>query len=82
MTDIQRGSLLNSPAIQREQAAGKEEQANAPMSDAKTAPATRKKKTGKQRDDGQIGRALKSVYQHAVEEDIPLEMLDLLKKLD
>jgi len=29
-----------------------------------------------------VGHVLKSVYQHAIEEAIPAEMLDLLNKLD
>ncbi|HEV2568526.1 MAG TPA: NepR family anti-sigma factor [Sphingomonas sp.] len=31
--------------------------------------------------DGSVGDALRSVYEKAVEEDIPQEMLDLLGKL-
>jgi hypothetical protein len=34
------------------------------------------------KEDGQVSQALRTVYQRAVDEDIPLEMLDLLKKLD
>lgn len=33
-------------------------------------------------DDGHMGQVLRSVYQRAVDEDIPSEMLDLLNKLD
>lgn len=33
-------------------------------------------------DDPQVGAALRSVYQKAVEEAVPDEMLDLLSKLD
>lgn len=33
-------------------------------------------------EDPQVGAALRSVYQRAVEEDVPDEMLDLLSKLD
>lgn len=73
--------MLNSPAIQQEAAVGSEMQADAPEPGAKAAAPTRKKKS-KPRDEGQIGQALKSVYQRTVNEDIPLEMLDLLKKLD
>ncbi|WP_375196912.1 NepR family anti-sigma factor [Sphingobium sp.] len=42
--------------------------------------AARKKRAPK--DDGQVANALRSVYQRAVDEDIPPEMLDLLSKLD
>lgn len=45
-------------------------------------PGTPRKKKTAPRDDGHIGNALRSVYQRTVSEDIPLEMLDLLKKLD
>jgi hypothetical protein len=41
------------------------------------------KSTARQDKSGQdVGRVLKNVYQRAVEEDIPAEMLDLLGKLD
>ena len=33
-------------------------------------------------DSGQVGKVLKTVYQQTIEEDIPAEMLDLLRKLD
>ncbi|QOT73153.1 hypothetical protein H5V43_07375 [Sphingobium fuliginis] len=42
----------------------------------------RKKRTSAAKDDGQVANALRSVYQRAVDEDIPAEMLDLLSKLD
>lgn len=32
-------------------------------------------------DDSQVGTVLRSVYQQTISEDIPAEMLDLLKKL-
>lgn len=32
-------------------------------------------------DDSQVGSVLRSVYQQTISEDIPAEMLDLLKKL-
>lgn len=34
------------------------------------------------RESGDVAKVLRSVYQRAVEEDIPAEMLDLLRKLD
>ncbi|NML89897.1 hypothetical protein HHL26_12605 [Sphingobium sp. TB-6] len=42
----------------------------------------RKKRASAAKDDGQVANALRSVYQRAVDEDIPAEMLDLLSKLD
>lgn len=33
-------------------------------------------------DDSDIGDALRTIYQQTVDEDIPSEMLDLLKRLD
>ncbi|WP_313805699.1 NepR family anti-sigma factor [Sphingobium sp.] len=44
--------------------------------------AGRRKRTTVAKDDGQVANALRSVYQRAVDEDIPAEMLDLLNKLD
>lgn len=37
---------------------------------------------GKGGDGRDVGRALRTVYDHALEESIPKEMLDLLGKLD
>jgi hypothetical protein len=34
------------------------------------------------RDEGHVSQVLRTVYQRAVDEDIPAEMLDLLSKLD
>lgn len=49
----------------------------------KVAPTPRKRRsTAKPKDEGQVSQVLKSVYQRAVDEDIPAEMLDLLSKLD
>ena len=48
---------------------------------AKTATASNKRgNAGKE--DGHVSQALRTVYQRAIDEDIPSEMLDLLKKLD
>lgn len=55
--------------------------ANTPASGVKTR-GTRKRRSSAAKDDGQVANALRSVYQRAVEEDIPSEMLDLLSKLD
>ncbi|QGP78749.1 NepR family anti-sigma factor [Sphingobium sp. CAP-1] len=48
----------------------------------KAAPAPRKRKPAATMHDGQVSQALRTVYQRAVDEDIPSEMLDLLSKLD
>lgn len=44
--------------------------------------ASRKRRSAAAKEDGSVASALRSVYQRAVEEDIPSEMLDLLSKLD
>ncbi|BBD00253.1 hypothetical protein YGS_C1P1508 [Sphingobium sp. YG1] len=41
-----------------------------------------KRRSGAGKEDGNVSHALRTVYQRAVEEDIPSEMLDLLSKLD
>lgn len=46
------------------------------------AGANRKRRSSPPKDEGHVSNALRSVYQRAVEEDIPAEMLDLLRKLD
>jgi hypothetical protein len=55
--------------------------ANTPDSGVK-ASAQRKRRARAAKDEGQVADALRSVYQRAVDEDIPSEMLDLLSKLD
>ena len=56
------------------------------LSNAKTDSAKRSKmtppETPSSKKDKIVGQVLKSVYQSAVEEDIPAQMLDLLSKLD
>ena len=49
-------------------------------SSKKAPPAKRSSQRSKTGQD--VGHVLKSVYQHAIDEDIPAEMLDLLSKLD
>ena len=44
--------------------------------------AGRKRRSPASKDEGHVSNALRSVYQRAVDEDIPSEMLDLLRKLD
>ena len=51
---------------------------NAQNSDKPTAPAPAQKKG---EEDGNLGDALRSIYQNTVEENIPSEMLDLLNRL-
>ncbi|WP_066698129.1 NepR family anti-sigma factor [Sphingobium amiense] len=46
------------------------------------APSPRKRVGVSAKEDEHVSNALRTVYQRAVSEDIPLEMLDLLKKLD
>lgn len=52
----------------------------APASDVKRSAARKKK--GAPKEDVQLSKVLRSVYQTAVKEDIPDEMLELLRKLD
>lgn len=44
--------------------------------------ASRKHGAPSAKDEKSVSNALRSVYQRAVEEEIPAEMLDLLRKLD
>ncbi|WP_311270096.1 NepR family anti-sigma factor [Sphingobium sp. WCS2017Hpa-17] len=48
----------------------------------KGSAAQRKRQPADSKEDGNVSHALRTVYQRAVEEDIPSEMLDLLSKLD
>lgn len=41
-----------------------------------------KRRSGSEKEDGHVSQVLRTVYQRAVEEDVPFEMLDLLSKLD
>ncbi|MES2156577.1 MAG: NepR family anti-sigma factor [Pseudomonadota bacterium] len=47
----------------------------------KTAAAPRKRRPAA-KEEAHVSQALRTVYQRAVEEDIPSEMLDLLSRLD
>lgn len=47
-----------------------------------TGGAGNKRRAPAPKDEGHVSNALRSVYQRAVDEDIPAEMLDLLRKLD
>ena len=55
--------------------------ANTPTSGAKAGPTSRKNRSSAKKG-SEVSNALRTVYQRAVEEDIPAEMLDLLRKLD
>ena len=55
--------------------------ASTPISGAKSG-AGRKRRKLAPKDEGHVSNALRSVYQRAVDEEIPSEMLDLLRKLD
>jgi Anti-sigma factor NepR len=44
-------------------------------------PATRPRARKKQAESPELGKALRTVYQRTIDEDIPPEMLDLLGKL-
>ena len=55
--------------------------ANTPDSGV-TGKASPKRRSAPAEGDGDVANVLRSVYQCAVDEDIPAEMLDLLRKLD
>ena len=55
--------------------------ANTPVSGVSSGDA-RKRPSRSKKEESQVSNALRSVYQHTVEEEIPSEMLDLLRKLD
>ncbi|WP_255326224.1 NepR family anti-sigma factor [Sphingobium sp. EM0848] len=77
------GRVLVASTTERDVTGGdkKDVSASTPASRVKSSVA-RKKRVATAKDDGQVANALRSVYQRAVEEDIPSEMLDLLSKLD
>ena len=60
--------------------AGKEEQKSGAADDKPTKP-SRRKRTDPMRD-ASVGAALRSAYTATVNEEIPAEFLDLLRKLD
>jgi hypothetical protein len=45
-------------------------------------PAPRKGRAAGAKEEGHVSQALRTVYQRAVDEAVPAEMLDLLSKLD
>lgn len=60
--------------------AGKEEQKSGAVEERPTKP-SRRKRTDPMRD-ASVGAALRSAYTETVNEEIPSEFLDLLRKLD
>lgn len=80
------GRVLVASTTERDVTGGdrKDVGAGASGSDAKGVKpgAARKRRGAPAKEEAQVANALRSVYQKAVEEDIPAEMLDLLSKLD
>lgn len=68
----------------KKSAAGKTAGARDAQASQRVAAETISRKTGGREgvNDNHVGQVLRSVYQKAVDEDIPAEMLDLLSKLD
>lgn len=66
--------LVSSTTEHRSTMAGEEK-------NAKKAVPARKGRTANPMDEGHVSQVLRTVYQRAVDEDIPAEMLDLLNKL-
>lgn len=54
---------------------------SSPSPDTQDAASSRSRKKKAKGDSGEIGNALRSIYDRTVEESIPSEMLDLLGKL-
>lgn len=53
-----------------------------PTAAAPSSSGTPRRASSRRGGDANVGNVLRSVYQSAVQEDIPAEMLDLLSKLD
>ncbi|HUD94191.1 NepR family anti-sigma factor [Sphingobium sp.] len=68
-----KGQILVSSTTERRSAGASEKGAKSP---------SRKTRAAKTKEEGQVSQVLRTVYQRAVDEDIPAEMLDLLSKLD
>ncbi|HEX7876899.1 MAG TPA: NepR family anti-sigma factor [Sphingobium sp.] len=56
--------------------------ASTPAPEVKAAAARKRRAPAAKKDEASVSNALRSVYQRTVEEDVPSEMLDLLRKLD
>jgi hypothetical protein len=76
------GLILVSSTTERGVADDKDADVAPPETKVKGSAAQRKRRSGAAKEDGNVSHALRTVYQRAVEEDIPSEMLDLLSKLD
>ncbi len=75
------GLVLVSSATERQvQDSGEGGDTPVPPSDVKGASSRKRKDAPKE--EAQLSKVLRSVYQSAVKEEIPSEMLDLLRKLD
>lgn len=76
------GLILVSSSTERSAAeGGRPDGATSPDSGTKS-PSSPRKRRSASKEDAHVSQALRTVYQRAVEEDIPSEMLDLLSKLD
>ncbi|MEK7343869.1 MAG: NepR family anti-sigma factor [Pseudomonadota bacterium] len=69
-------------SIRERDAGGNGGEAGVAASEPKVRAVSPRKKRAPAKEDGHVSQALKTVYQRAVDEDIPSEMLDLLSKLD
>ena len=80
---VTEGRILVASTTERDVKGGdkKDVSANTPAPGVKSA-AARKRRSPAVKDESEVSNALRSVYQRAVDEDIPSEMLDLLRKLD
>jgi hypothetical protein len=80
---VAEGLVLVSSTTERDVAAQRKDgDADDHATATKTAVSRRKRTASTDQSDGQVSQALRSVYQRAIDEDIPSEMLDLLRKLD
>jgi len=75
-------SMTERGLAEEDKRAGAEKTAARTGSARTGAASLRKRGTAAAKEDEHVSQALRTVYQRAVNEDIPLEMLDLLKKLD
>ena len=81
MSDIaSEGLILVSSSTERKAAGGGKPDGVTSPDSGPPAASSRRKRAPKE--DGHVSQALRTVYQRAVDEDIPSEMLDLLSKLD
>jgi hypothetical protein len=77
------GLVLVSSKMQPDAAAeDKDVSVDPTVPNVKDASANRRLRAPAVKDESEVALVLRSVYQRAVDEDIPSEMLDLLRKLD